>query len=237
MSTHTHPITAEASASDPRVSRTSPTRQRAAGIALVTAPVAFAAAELLAPESTGTSAQMLSSFAAHRTAGLTAALLGIASVMLFIPGILALVRTITGRGRRWALGAAAATTYGLVTAHAALGGINIMFYAMTDRSLSRSQMVRLLDVLMGTPAAGLPLLLGHLIFGLGIIALGVAVLRSRAFPAWTGAALVAWLVFDMTLGSLPVPHQVADIASSTFGVAGLGTIGWLMLTGRRGRTA
>jgi hypothetical protein len=98
-------------------------------------------------------------------------------------------------------------------------------------------MTHLMDVLMNTPAAGLPLLVGHLIFGLGLIALGVAVLRSRAFPIWTGAALVAWLVLDMTLGSVPVPHAVADITSSIFGVAALGAIGWLMLTGRRTRTA
>ena len=237
MSAQTHPTTTRTSADSTVGWNSTPVRQRAAGLALVTAPVAFATAELLAPESTGTSAQMLSSFAAHRSAGLVAALLGIASVMLFVPGILALVRAITGRGRGWALAAAAATTYGLVTAHAALGGINIMFYAMTDRSLSRPQMNRLLDVLMNTPAAGLPLLLGHIIFSLGIIALGLAVLRSRAFPIWTGAALVAWIVVDMTLGSVPVSHVVADLASSLFGVIAFGTVGWMMLTGRRNHTA
>jgi hypothetical protein len=233
MSAPTHPTTTATQGVEPNSGQTAPqARQRAVGICLIAAPVAFAAAEILAPESTGTSAQMLSSFAANRTAGLTAALLGILSVMLFVPGILGMLRPITGRGRRWALTAAAATTYGLVTAHAALGGINIMFYAMTDPSLSRPQMVHLMDVLMNTPAAGLPLLLGHVIFGLGIITLGITVLRSHAFPVWTGAALVLWIVVDMTLGSLSVPRVVGDIGSSSFGVAALATIGWLTLTRR-----
>lgn len=233
MSAPTHPTTPATRRVDPHSGQIAPqTRQRGAGICLIAAPVAFAAAEILAPESNGSSAQMLSSFAASRTAGLTAALLGIVSVMLFVPGILGMLRSITGRGRRWALAAAAATTYGLVTAHAALGGINIMFYAMTDPSLSRPQMVHLMDVLMNTPSAGLPLLLGHLIFGLGIITLGVAVVRSHAFPVWTGAALVLWIVVDMTVGSLPVPRVVGDIVSSSFGVAALVTIGWLTLTRR-----
>ncbi|NYG07111.1 uncharacterized protein (DUF697 family) [Phycicoccus badiiscoriae] len=238
MSASTHHTTTATPESDPHAGQTSfPGRQRAAAICLITAPVAFAAAEVLSPESNGTSAQMLAAFASHRGAGLVAALLGIASVMLFVPGVLGLVRPITGRGRRWALTAAAATTYGLVTAHAALGGINIMFYAMTDPSLSRPQMTRLMDVLMSTPAAGLPLLLGHLIFGLGIIALGIAILRSRTFPVWTGAALILWIALDMVLGSLPVPRAVGDVTSSAFGVSALAVIGWSILTRRTGPTA
>jgi hypothetical protein len=209
-------------------------RMKTAGTCLIAAPLAFAGAEVLAPESGGTGGQMLSSFAAGRTEGLVAALLGILSVLLFIPGVFGMLAAIGARGRRWANGAVAAIIYGLVTAHAALSGINVTFYAMTDPSLDRNQMVRLMDVLMNTPSAGLPLLLGHEVFGLGIIALGIAVIRSRVFPRWTGVALILWLATDVTFGMLPVTHILGDITSDAFGVAALATIGWHLLTRRTG---
>lgn len=231
MTTTESPSTSRPPESAPDAShRAASFRRAVAGTCLLAAPVAFAAAELLGPESEGTSAQMLSSFASHRAEGLLAALLGLLSVMLFLPGIFGMLTHITGRGRRWGHAAAAAIIYGLVTAHAALGGVNIMFYAMTDPSLDRTQMVRLMDVLTNTPSAGVPLLLGHEVFGLGIVALGVAVIRSRVFPRWTGMALILWLAVDLTVGSLPAPRLVGDVASNIFGVAALATIGWLMLT-------
>jgi hypothetical protein len=200
-------------------------RLKVAGTCLIAAPLAFACAEVLAPESGATSGQMLSSFAEGRTEGLAAALLGILSVLLFLPGVFGMLAAVSGRGRRWADGAVAAIVYGLVTSHAALAGINVTFYAMTDPSLDRTQMVRLMEVLMNTPSAGLPLLVGHEVFGLGIIALGVAVIRSRAFPRWAGVALILWLATDVAFGMLPVSHIVGDIVSDVFGVAALATIG------------
>lgn len=206
-------------------------RQAVAGACLLGAPVAFAAAEILGPDSDGSSTEMLSSFAAHRTGGLLAAMLGLVSVLLFLPGVFGMLTPITGRGRRWGHAAAAAIIYGLITAHAALAGVNIMFYAETDPSLDRSQMVRLMDVLTSTPAA-IPILLGHQVFALGIVTLGVAVIRSRVYPRWTGAALILWIVVDILVGLLPVSHVVGDVASNIFGITGLATIGWLLLTSR-----
>jgi hypothetical protein len=98
-------------------------------------------------------------------------------------------------------------------------------------------MVRLMDVLMNTPSAGLPLLLGHEVFGLGIVALGIAVIRSRVFPRWTGVALILWLATDAAFGMLPVTHILGDIVSDAFGVAALSTIGWHLLTRRIGTRA
>jgi hypothetical protein len=221
-------------AADPRAAeRTERFRQRVAGVCLVLAPLAFAAAELLAPEVTGSSASATyDAFAADRTGSVWATMFGLLSTILFLPALFGLLTPVVRRGSRWGHAALAATIYGLVMAHAALGGVNLAFWAMSDPSLDRSAMLALLRVIMGSPAVGAPLLIGHYIFGLGIVALGVAVIRSRLFPRWTGYAVIASLLVDMVLGTLPVPGEIADVLSDGLLIAGMGAIGLRML-GRR----
>lgn len=221
------------SAVDEQTSRTWRRREVIAGLCLIAAPIAFTAAELIAPEADGNSAQMLSGFAQNRTGGLLAAAFGLVSTMLFIPAVFGLLTRITARGSRWGHVAVAAIIYGLVTAHAALGGVNLMFYAMTDPTMNRGQMVRLMDVLTNSPVIAAPLLLGHQVFAVGVVALGVAVLRSRRLPRWTGVALILWLVVDVVAEALPTPHLVGPAASDGFGVVGLATMGWYLLRGGR----
>ena len=208
-------------------------RRTVAGTCLVLAPLAFAAAELLAPEVKGSSASATYvAIAADRTGAVWATMFGLLSTILFLPALFGLLTPVVRRGSRWGHAALAATIYGLVMAHAALGGVNLAFWAMTDPSLDRSQMIALLRVIMGTPAVGAPLLIGHYVFGLGIVALGVAMIRSRLFPRWTGYAVVASLVVDMVFGALPVPGEIADVLSDGLLVAGLGAVGLRLLAGR-----
>ena len=205
-------------------------RRRVAGGCLVLAPLAFAAAELLGPEGTGTARQIFDGWAAHRTAGLVACFAGLAATLLFIPGIFGLVTPLVGRGRRAAHIAVGTILYGLVMAHAALVGVNLVFHAMTDPSLDRNQMVRLGNVLMHEIPVGAPLLLGHYVFAVGLICLGIAIIRSQAHPRWTGVAIIAGLVCDMVLGSLPLPADIGAVVSDALLVAGFATIGVRMLT-------
>jgi hypothetical protein len=206
-------------------------RRVAVGWCLVVAPMAFTAAELLAPESGSDAASTLAAYAAHRQAGVLAAAVGVVSTMLFLPGFLWLVASIAGHGRRWANLAAAALVYGLVTAHAVLQGVGLAFWAMSDPSLDRGAMAAAVEVLMRTPAVGIPLLLGHQVFSLGVLALGIALWRSRRYPRWTAVAVLLWLVSDVLLGSVPGLGEVADVVSGAFGVAGLGGIGRLVVRG------
>lgn len=206
-------------------------RRRVAGACLVLAPLAFAAAELLAPEGSGTSRQILDAWAAHRTAGLLSCFAGLLATLLFLPGIFGLVSPLVGRGRRAAHIAVGTILYGLVMAHAALVGVNLVFYAMTDPSLDRNQMVRLGDVLMHDVPVGAPLLLGHYVFAIGVVSLAIAIIRSGAHPRWTGIALIAALVSDMVLSSLPLAADIGAVVSGALLVAGFATIGIRMLTG------
>lgn len=222
-------------AEDPRAAeRTERFRQRVAGGCLVLAPLAFAAAELLAPEVTGSSASATyDAFAADRTGAVWATMFGLLSTILFLPALFGLLTPAVRRGSRWGHAALAAAIYGLVMAHAALGGVDLAFWAMTDPTLDRSTMLALLRVIMGNPAVGAPLLIGHYILGLAIVSLGVAMIRSRLFPRWTGYAVVASLVVDMVLGTLPVPGEIADVLSDGLLVAGLGAVGLRMTASSR----
>jgi hypothetical protein len=208
-------------------------RRRVAGACLVLAPLAFSAAELLGPEGNGTSRQVLDAWAAHRTPGLLSCFAGLAATLLFLPGVAGMLQPVVGRGRRAGHIAAATILYGLVMAHAALVGVNLVFYTMTDPSLDPGQMVRLGDVLLHEPAVGAPLLFGHYLFSIGIVALGIAVIRSGLYPRWTGIALIVALVTDMALGSAPLPDHIGDVVSEVFLVAGFGAIGLQLLKGRR----
>ncbi|HEY8821846.1 MAG TPA: hypothetical protein VIM49_07870 [Dermatophilaceae bacterium] len=111
-----------------------------------------------------------------------------------------------------------------------MGGINIMFYEMTSPNVNKSAMVTLLDDLTSGPAVAAPLLLGHFIFAIGMLLLGIGVWRSRAFPGWAGPCLVLWIVVDLLIGSAAVGHVVGDIASNAFALAGFATLGWTLLT-------
>ena len=206
-------------------------RRRVAGACLVLAPLAFAAAELLGPEGNGTPRQVFDAWVAHPTAGLVSCFAGLLATLLFVPGIFGLVTPLVDRGRRAAHIAVAAMLYGLVMAHAALVGVNLVFHAMTDPSLDRVQMVRLGGVLMHEVPVGAPLLLGHYVFAIGVVSLAIAIIRSRAHPRWTGFALIAGLVSDMVLGSLPLPADIGAVVSEALLVAGFATIGIRMLTG------
>jgi hypothetical protein len=205
-------------------------RRRIAGVSLLVAPVLFAGAEILTPESSGDPASQLANYAEHRGATLAASLLGIAATIFFLPAIFGVVHMIRARAVTLAHIAGAMCVYGLVTAHAALGGVNLMFYEMTSPNLDKGEMVKLLDDVTHAPAVGAPLVLGHLVFGVGILLLGISVWRSQAFPRWAGPCVSLWIVVDAVIGSLPVDHVVGDLASNAFALVGFGTLGWALLT-------
>ena len=205
-------------------------RQVIGGTCLLLVPVGWAIAEVLAPESGSTAARILSAYAERRDAGLASSAVSLVTLLLFLPAFFALVAPITGRGRRWAHAGLAAMVYSTITL-AALVGINLMFHAMTAPGLDRSAMVAAVEQLMKDPL-GLPVLAGHWVMGLGVLFLGIAVVRSRQYAAWTGYAIMAWFVVDLVASMLPVGEVAGAVASNAVALVGLGSIGLAMLRGR-----
>ncbi|WP_427888653.1 DUF4386 family protein [Kribbella sp. GL6] len=214
---------------------TSKFRRKAAGVCLVLAPIAFSAAELLAPEGGNDGPSTYAAWSAHRGTGLAGALVGLVATMLFLPAFFGLVAAIASRGRRVANIALGALVYGLVTAHAALVGVNLVFYAATSPTVDRAAAVHVIDALMHEVAVAAPLLLGHYVFTIGVLLLAVAAVRSARFPRWAGWAVIAGVLSDVVLGSLPLDGLVGDVVSEGLLIVGFGYIGLRLLSSRVAR--
>jgi hypothetical protein len=203
-------------------------RRITAGCSLVVGPVLFAGAELLAPEQVDGDRAQLAEYAAHRGALMTSSFLSIASALVLLAGALGLIHLVRGRGVTFANLAAILIGYGLVAAHAALGGVNLMFAEMARPGLDRTAMVGLLHSVMSDVGLGAPLLAGHYIFVIGLILLAVATWRGRVGPTWASVCVLLFPVSDILLGNLPYP-LVADVISNAFGIVGFATLGLHLL--------
>lgn len=210
-------------------SRATGFRRIVAGVCLVAAPLLFAAAELLFPETSGDAAAQLATFAAHRSAQTAAALVSVAMVLVFVPGLVGLVHLLRGRGWVWGHIAAAMTFFGLVTAHATLSGANLIFAEIARPGLDRAAMTDLLDKIFHDPVA-FPLLLGHEIFALGVVLLGVALWRGRVGPRWAAVCVALWPVSDIVLSTAVPAELVGAVVSDLLGIAGFAALGLHLLS-------
>jgi hypothetical protein len=228
MSVHSTTAAASATVADTNATDTATAdslRRRVAGLCLILAPVAFSAAELLAPESGNDASSVYAGWAAHRESGLVAAFAGLVATILFLPGFFGLLGPISGRGRRVGHAAMGALLYGLVMAHAALTGVNLAFYGATAPSVDRASALRVMNSLMTDTAVGAPLLLGHYVFTIGVLLVGVAVIRSGRFARWAGWIVVAAVASDVVLGFLPVDGLIGEVLSGALLVTGFAALG------------
>jgi hypothetical protein len=208
-------------------------RRVTAGCALVIGPVLFAGAELLAPEQVSGDREQLAEYAAHRGASMASSLLSIATALVLLAGVLGLVHLVRRRGVTFANLAAILIGYGLVAAHAALGGIQLMFAEMAKPGLDRTAMVALYHSLTHDVGLGAPLLAGHYVFVVGLILLGTATWRGRVGPTWASVCVLLFPISDVLLSNVPIP-VLADVVSNAFGIAGFAALGVHLL--RMGNT-
>jgi hypothetical protein len=210
------------------LSRSTPFRRTLTGVALLGGPVLFAAAEMTGPTLTGSSAQQVQQLADHRGEQLAASLLSIASALVLLIGVLGAVHLVRRRGVTLAHLAALFTGYGLIAAHAALGGVNLMFFEMGAPGRDRAAMVDLHDHLTHDAAVGAPLMLGHYTLVLGVILLGIALWRGGVGPRWAASCVVLFPLSDVLLSAVPI-DALADWVSNGFGIVGLGALGVYVL--------
>ena len=204
-------------------------RRLVAGCALITGPLLFAAAELLAPEQVDGDRQQFAEYAAHRGALFAASFASIVSALVLLAGFVGLVHLVRRRGVTYANVAALLLGYGLIAAHAALGGVNLVFAEMVTPGLNHTAMYELFHSMMQDVGLGAPLLAGHYIFVIGLILLGVATWRGRVGPTWASVCVLLFPISDMLLSNVPNP-AVGDIVSNVFGVVGFGALGVHLLT-------
>jgi hypothetical protein len=203
-------------------------RRTLGGLCLILAPILFAIAEITYPASDGNGAQQLDIAARNHDVMLADIYFGIASAILFMPAVYALLHVTRLRGVVLGHVAAILTVAGVSLAHLALGGLQLMLWAMAGPGVDRQAMSAFIDKTIQNPA-GLPLVLGHELFAFGIIVFGVAIWRSGFGYRWAGPAIAAGVVIDIVGGTIGLPDVLIGVVSDAIFVTGLAAVGLKVL--------
>ena len=153
---------------------------------------------------------------------------GIASAILFIPAVYAVLHVTRRRGVVLGHVAAILVIAGVCLAHLALGGLQLMLWAMAGDGADRQVMASFIDKTQQN-AAGLPLVLGHELFAFGLIVLGIAIWRSGFGYRWAGPAIALGVVIDIVGGMIGIPDPYVSILSDAIFVTGLAAVGLKVL--------
>ena len=203
-------------------------RRTLGGRCLILAPILFAVAEITYPASDGNGAAQLDIAARNHDVMLADIYFGIASAILFIPAVFALLHVTRRRGVVLGHVAAILTVAGVCLAHLALGGLQLMLWAMAGDGADSQVMASFIDKTQQNPA-GLPLVLGHELFAFGIIVFGIAVWRSGFGYRWAGPAIAIGVVIDIVGGTIGLPDPLISVVSDAIFVTGLAAVGLKVL--------
>lgn len=175
-----------------------PARRRLSALALVGGGVGVVVGHLLTVPSDQDMKPYLDQLAAHRTTGIVGGLLTAVGAFLVVPGLVALLRLVRDRGARFATAGAILAGAGIT----ALGAGDVMItLVMGDLVAKHRDTAEALYRIADTdPLLSLPFALAPL-FVLGMVLLGVGLLRARDLPWWLGALTIA--------GGLCVPFSTA----------------------------
>ncbi|MGN6301741.1 MAG: hypothetical protein ACTHN8_11705 [Angustibacter sp.] len=183
---------------DPATSASSGHRARLSSLALAAGGVGVVVGHLLTVPSDLPMKPYLDELAAHRTVGVVGGLLTAMGAFLVVPGLTAALRLARARGARLATSAAILAGVGIT----ALGAGDVMLTLVmgglvTDHRATAEAVHQAADTegLLSLPFAFAPL------FVLGMVLLGVALLRARTEPIWLGVLTI--------VGGLVVPFSTA----------------------------
>lgn len=203
-------------------------RRTLGGLSLILAPILFAIAEITHPSSDGNGAQQLAAVARSHDVVLADIYFGIASAILFVPAMYAVLHITRRRGVVLGHVAAILVVVGVGLAHLALGGLQLMLWAMAGPGVDRAAMAAFIDKTIQNPA-GLPLIMGHDLFALGIIIAGIAVWRSGFGYRWAGPAVAIGVVIDIVGGIAGLPDVAMSVVSDGLFCTGLAAVGLAVL--------
>jgi hypothetical protein len=173
-------------------------RARLSALALVGAGFGIVVGHLLTVPSDQKMTPYLDQLAAHRTTGILGGLLTAVGAFLVVPGLVAALRLVRERGARFATAGAVLAGVGIT----ALGAGDVMLtLVMGDLVAKHRDTAEALYRIADTdPLLSLPFALAPL-FVLGMVLLGVGLLRARELPVWLGVLTIA--------GGLCVPFSTA----------------------------
>lgn len=198
-------------------------RRAVAGAALIAAPLALLAALLVHPgEGDGGFVQTIAENPGRVE---ISNLLIIFSSVLFVPGLVGILRLIRERGAVLAHVGVALAVIGVV-GHAVWAGFQIVLVGTITGGIDQGEMSRLVEG--GPPNAGFIVVMLMFLVGFfaGLAVLAAAVWRSDALPWWAAVCLLATAVWDFVpFGS----GVVAAATGSALALVGFGAIGVKLL--------
>lgn len=192
MTTTTLPVAEESTRADAGA------RRRLSALALAGAGVAIVVGHLLTVPSDQDMKPYLDQLSEHRTTSTIGGLLTAVGAFLVLPGLVALLRLIQDRGARMATAGAIVAGVGI----ASLGAGDVMLTLVMGGLIEkhRATAEALYRIADSEPLLSLPFAFAPL-FVLGMVLLGVAVLRARDLPVWLAVLTVA--------GGVCVPFSTA----------------------------
>lgn len=203
-------------------------RRTVGGLCLILAPVLFAIVEISYPSTGDSGAAQLATAAANHNLMLADIYIGIASSILYIPAVYALLHITRQRGVVLGHIGAILTVLGVALSGLALTGLQLMLWAMAGPGVDQQAMAAFLDKTMQNPA-GLPLVMGHVLYALGLIVFGIAIWRSRFGYRWAGPAIAVGIALDVVGGALGLPDLLLAIVSDAIFATALAAIGLRVL--------
>lgn len=173
-------------------------RRRLSALALVGGGAGVVVGHLLTVPSDQDMKPYLDQLAAHRTTGIVGGLLTAVGAFLVVPGLVALLRLVRERGARFATAGALLAGVGITALGAGDVMLTLVMGGLVEKHRDTAEaLYRIADT---EPLLSLPFALAPL-FVLGMVLLGVGLLRARDLPTWLGMLTI--------VGGLCVPFSTA----------------------------
>jgi hypothetical protein len=188
--------------------RTTTFRRRFGALCLVGATVLFTAAELLYPAEGDDPAHELGVDAAHHGQLLAAIGCTLVAGILFFPGFFALMNPVRGRGTVLTHLGGGLALLGNALSGLVVVGLDFVLYEASAPGVDRSALVPFIEHATKDPV-GVPLLLGHYLFALGVVLLAVGLCRARVGYRWAAVALGLAPLIDAVLGTVGLDSSEA----------------------------
>lgn len=201
-------------------------RRVASAISLILGPVLLFAASVIQPwNATDDTAETLQITADHVTATQVSDLFAFLGLLAMIPATFAVMRILRNTAPLLGLVGGAVVVAGLMAAMVwpITNQVNIGF-AEQDAEF-QTQVAAAFD---GSTAWVIELIVAVFLLGLtvGLVALGIGLMRGRVVPAWVGAAVVA--VMPLSILSHIVDQKAVDVVSSALLLVGFAGVAWFV---------